>query len=101
MKIWAILALVAWTALVMTTASITGSPLATPSCPHLETANGTFAYTMINPSCASEMAAENARVWATRTLPLLIVLLGGYGAILLTSILRTRRAPQVTFTDAD
>ena len=82
-----VVGLLAWTVIVLAGAIIIGSPQATPDCAHL-----------ISPpsSCATEIAAENARVWSTRTLPLLLVAAGGYVAVILAGLTAGRRRARVT-----
>lgn len=79
---WTTLTLLAWTGIVVAGAVLLGSTLATPSCAHLVSPP---------PSCAAELAAENDRVWVTQTLPLILVLLAGYGVIALVGFARARR----------
>ena len=79
---WTTLALLAWTGIVVAGAVLLGSTLATPSCAHLVSPP---------PSCAAELAAENDRVWVTQTLPLILVLLAGYGVIALVGFAGARR----------
>ena len=81
-----VVALVAWTVLVVLGAIVIGSPLETPPCAHLVAPP---------PTCAGEIAAENARVWATHTVPLLVAAVAGYAAIALVSFARARRRARV------
>jgi hypothetical protein len=74
--------LIAWTVMAVAGAVILGSSLATPSCAHLVSPP---------PSCAAAIAAENDRVWATQTLPLILVLLAGYAVIVFIGLGRARR----------
>ena len=79
------LALLAWTVVVVVGAVLVGTSLATPSCAHLVAPP---------PSCAAELAAENDRVWRMQTLPLLLVMLTGYGLIAVIGLVRARRGAE-------
>ena len=97
-RIWGMrrttLALLAWTAVAVVAAVVLGSSVSTPPCAHL----------VAPPSwCAAEIAAENDRVWGTRTLPLILVLLAGYVVIVLIRVAPsarslTRHSPTLTET---
>ncbi len=89
---WAALAALVWTAVVLAAALLIGSPLATPSCAHLVAPP---------PACVTEIAAENARVWTSYTLPMLIVAMGAYAVVVLLGLARAKRRLRVAFTDAD
>lgn len=84
---WLGLALATWTAIAIAAILLIGSPLQTPTCARL-----------ISPpaSCASEIAAQNTVVWETHTLPLLMFVAVGYGAILVIGVIRARRRPPVS-----
>jgi hypothetical protein len=79
---WIVLAVVAWTAFIVAVVIVVGTPLQAPGCAHLVAPP---------PQCAEAIAAENARVWSTGTLPALVLAAAGYAAILLAGLARARR----------
>ena len=76
---------IGWTVAVVAIVLFVGGGVAGPACARL-----------VNPvpTCAAEIAAANDRLWWTHTLPMLVVIGGGYVLIGLDWLRRRLAAPE-------